>query len=122
MKYVKFTDNLIPLILKGQKYSTWRINDEKNIQTGDEISLQHNDGTEFARARVISVKMTTFLKLTLEDRKGHEEFSSDDEMYRKYSEYYKIKVKPTTQVKIIKFKLFTQSNPYSLFFLASRRQ
>jgi hypothetical protein len=31
MKTLKFYDNLIPLILSGEKTSTWRIFDDKNL-------------------------------------------------------------------------------------------
>jgi len=51
------------------------------------------------------VKETTFGKLTKRDKEGHEEFSSDDEMYRTYSRYYKTCVKPETKLKIITFRL-----------------
>jgi hypothetical protein len=51
------------------------------------------------------VKNTTFGKLTEEDKEGHEEFSSDGEMYKIYSGYYGFQVDSKTELKIIKFKL-----------------
>jgi hypothetical protein len=105
MKRLKFSELLPVLILSGQKNTTWRINDDKNIEVGDTISLCYNDGREFAKAEVIQVKETTFENLTEEDKKGHEKFSSDEEMYETYSRYYKMEVTPKTKVKIIKFRL-----------------
>jgi hypothetical protein len=54
---------------------------------------------------VVSVKETAFGKLTDEDKEGHEKFNSDDEMYRTYSRYYGLTIKPETELKIIRFKL-----------------
>jgi len=105
MKRLRFSEPLPELILSGQKNTTWRINDDKNISIDDELSLCSNDGREFTRVRVISVKEKTFETLTKEDKEGHEKYSSDEEMYQTYSKYYKMKVTPKTKVKIIKFKL-----------------
>jgi hypothetical protein len=104
VKTLHFYGHLPELILKGTKNTTWRVDDDKDIKAGDELSLCRNDNTEFARAIVTSVKVTEFGKLTKSDREGHEEFSSDEEMYRTYSEYYKFEVKPTTRLKVIKFR------------------
>lgn len=93
------------MILSGQKYTTWRVDDEKGISPGDEISFFRKDGSEFAKAVVISVKETSFEKLDEEDRKGHEKFASDEEMYATFSEYYKKKIAPQTKLKVIRFKL-----------------
>ena len=105
MKKLKFSEPLPELILKKEKDTTWRINDEKELSTGDELSLCHNSGEEFARAVVLWIKETTFENLTNEDYGGHEKFKSEEEMYATYSQYYKIEVTPQTKVKVIKFKL-----------------
>ena len=105
MKHLKFQEQLVKLILEGKKHSTWRINDEKNIIVGDELSLQHKDGREFAKAQVTWTKETTFGNLTKEDKEGHEQYDSEKEMYAAYSQYYNIQVTPQTRVKIIKFRL-----------------
>lgn len=105
MKKLKFSDPLPGLVLTGQKDLTWRIEDEKGIVVGDELSLCSTEGQEFARAKVTGLKESTFGNMAEEDKKGHEEFSSDEEMYETYSKYYKMKVTPKTKVKIIRFKL-----------------
>ncbi len=53
MKSIKFEDIFVPIIFSGKKDTTWRINDEKNIAAGDEISLCYKNGKEFARAKVL---------------------------------------------------------------------
>ncbi|MFW5853021.1 MAG: ASCH domain-containing protein [Patescibacteria group bacterium] len=105
MKQLKFTEPLPNLVLGGQKDTTWRINDDKEISTGDQLSLCCNDEREFTKAEVIWIKETTFENLTNEDKEGHEKFSSDEEMLQTYSGYYNIKIEPKTKVKVIKFKL-----------------
>jgi hypothetical protein len=106
MKKLRFAEPLPKLVLGGQKDTTWRINDDKEISAGDQLSLCYTDGREFAKAEVIWVKETTFENLTNEDKEGHEKFSSDEEMLQTYSGYYNMKVEPKTKVKIIKFRLF----------------
>ena len=106
MKTLKFANNLPKLILKGEKNITWRLNDDKNLNIGDEISLLRAESKEeFAKAIILSVKETTFGELTEEDWKGHEKFQSNEEMYRTYSKYYSIDVNSKTKLKIINFKL-----------------
>lgn len=110
MKPLKFAAPLIPLVLSGQKDTTWRINDDKDFSVKDQISCRHLDGTEFAQAQILWVKTTTFANLSNEDRLGHEPFSSEKELYKTYKQYYGIEVDPTTIVKVIKFKLIAKPN------------
>jgi len=105
MKQLKFSEPLPKMVLGGQKNTTWRINDDKQITVGDKLSLCYNDGREFAKAEIIWVKETTFQNLTKEDTEGHEKFSSIEEMYETYFRYYNMKVGPETRVQIIKFRL-----------------
>ena len=35
MKLVKFRDYLVPLVLSGEKDSTWRLFDDKGLSEGD---------------------------------------------------------------------------------------
>jgi len=106
MKTLKFIEELSKLILSGKKNVTWRLSDDKDISIGEEISfLISQTKKEFAKAKILSVKETTFGELTKKDWEGHEKFSSDKEMYETYSGYYDIDVNPKTKLKIIKFKL-----------------
>ena len=107
MKQLKFSEPLPSLILTGKKDATWRINDDKNLAKNDILSLCRINGKEFAKAKVLWTKETAFGKLSKEDKEGHEKFSSEDEMYKTYSGYYKTKVTPETKVKVIKFMLIS---------------
>ncbi|NUJ97915.1 ASCH domain-containing protein [Candidatus Gracilibacteria bacterium] len=104
MKKLKFSSNLIELILNKTKDTTWRINDDKGLKIGDILSLSDGE-KEFSKAEILWVKETSFEHLTNEDKNGHENFSSDEEMYKIYSGYYKINIGAKTRLKVIKFKL-----------------
>lgn len=93
------------MILSWEKTATRRINDEKWIAPGDELSLCHKDWTEFAQARAVKVKETTFGELTEEDMIGHEKFTSEEEMYKTQTKYYHQEITPQTDLKVIEFKL-----------------
>lgn len=105
MKYLKFAEPLPQKVLSGQKDTSWRIEDEKEIDVNDTLSLQDAEGKEFARAKVLWAKKTTFGRLSEEDREGHESFESEEEMYETYSGYYDTEVGPETGVKVVKFEL-----------------
>lgn len=105
MKTLKFRKALSELILAGEKNTTWRLFDDKDLSVGDIISfLVWETLEEFARVKITSVKESTFGKLTDEDWDGHEKFSSNGEMYKTYSEYYGRQVSSDSPVKIIKFE------------------
>lgn len=94
------------LIAKKEKTTTWRLFDDKDLSVGDTVSfVVWESGEEFAKARIIETKETTFSELTEEDWKGHEKFESIEEMYATYSKYYNREVAPESPVKVIKFDL-----------------
>jgi hypothetical protein len=105
MKILKFSPPLPDKVLNWEKTITRRINDEKEIVLWDDLSLCHNDWTEFAQAIAIKVRETTFWGLTEEDFIGHEKFANEEEMYKTYKNYYHKKITPQTNLKIIEFKL-----------------
>jgi hypothetical protein len=81
MKLVKFRDYLVPLVLSGEKNSTWRLFDDKNLSVGDEIELREfGKDTSFATAQIGKVVEKPFGELTEVDKAGHEAFDSDTEM------------------------------------------
>lgn len=106
MKTLKFISPLVKLVLSGEKTTTWRLWDDKNLKMGDEVSLLNSETKqEFAKALLTSIIEKLFSNLNDEDWVGHEKFASDQEMYQSYSQLYRKKVGPNTQVKIISFKL-----------------
>ena len=109
MKVVKFRDYLVPQVLSGEKFSTWRLFDDKDLSVDDEIELRVFGSLEkFAEARIVKVKQVRFKDLTAQDKAGHETFKNDQAMYQTYSHYYQKPVNANTEVKIIWFELKTQ--------------
>ncbi len=110
MKTLKFYTPLVNLILDGQKRSTWRLFDDKDLQLGDAITFINKDtGEVFGHGEITFLKVTTFEKLEEEDWEGHERYTSEEEMYAKYREYYGDEVSSDTEIKIINFS-FTAQN------------
>lgn len=106
MKSLKFSAHLVPLIESGEKTVTWRLFDDKFLETGDEIEFINKKTLEpFGTAKIIWVSLRTLGTLTDEDWAGHERFPSDEAMYEQYRKYYPNKnVGPDTEVKILTFE------------------
>ena len=106
MKTLKFKEKLSKLILRGEKTTTWRFLDDKEISKGDIFSMIIKEtGREFAKAKIVEVYEKDFGKITEKDKDGHEKFNSDKEMYETYSGYYNRRITSRDKVKIIKFEL-----------------
>ncbi len=106
MNTLKFADNLVPLILSGEKTCTWRMFNEKDIHVGDEFSFMNKaTGKEFATARIAAVKEKKFGEIGEEDFVGHERFERKEKMYEVYRKYYGDRVTAETVVKVISFNL-----------------
>lgn len=106
MKTLKFTPNLIPLVLSGEKTTTWRLWDDKDLQVGDKVSFLNSDTKEkFAVGKLTKVTEKQFKDLMEKDWSGHEKFKNYEEMYASYSKLYTREVTAETYLKIIHFKL-----------------
>ncbi len=105
MKTLKFIEELSKLILKGEKRTTWRLFDDKDLSVGDEVAFLIS-GTleEFARVQITFVAKTSFGSLTDEDWDGHEKYESDEDMYAVFSGYYGKQVDTDSLVKVIRFE------------------
>lgn len=105
---LKFSPPLVPLILSGNKISTWRLFDDKNLSVGDEVDfLEHGTGRHFATARLTRVVEKLMGELTDVDKQGHETFATDEEMYATYSGYYGTQVSVITPIKLVWFELIS---------------
>jgi len=105
-KTMKFSPDLVPLVLSGSKTSTWRLFDDKDLKEGGIVDfIKRPELTKFAVAKLTSVIERPLGQLTEEDKEGHEKFKNDEEMYKIYEGYYKKPVGPETLIKLIRFKL-----------------
>lgn len=104
MKTLKFAPHLVHKILSGEKTTTWRLFDDKDLQEGDElVFINKETSEEFGKAVITSAKQKTLGTLTADDWLGHENFASEEEMYAMYEKYYGENVDRTTEVKILTF-------------------
>jgi hypothetical protein len=106
MKTLKFRPHLAEMILKGEKTTTWRLFDDKDIQKGDHIALINwETKEEFAQAEVMDAWEKKLGEVEEKDFSGHEVFKDKEEMLAEYRHYYGDRVDLDSPVKIIKFKL-----------------
>lgn len=106
MKTLKFENKLVELVLSGEKDSTWRIFDDKNLSIGDELILINSDlEKEFAKATITSIREKKLKDIEEGDYDGHEEYKNVEEIIKVFKKYYGDKVTGNSFVKIIKFKL-----------------
>ena len=107
MKTIKFRPALAELIQKGEKTTTWRLFDDKDLKAGNEIELINWETKEvFGHATIMEVIEKPLKDLDDRDWEGHERFPSEEAMYAAYRSYYPGKeVGPDTLVKILHFAL-----------------
>lgn len=97
---------MLPLILTGKKTATWRLDDDKDLQEGDVVEFVRADKLEvFARAKLTRVIEKPFGELTDEEKEGHEEYESEEELFKTFSGYYDRPVDKETVFKIAKYQL-----------------
>ncbi len=107
MKTLKFASHLVQKILSGEKTSTWRLFDDKDLQVGDELIFINKDtGEQFGTAKITSLKVKTLGTLNDEDWVGHEKFVDEEDMYANYRSYYGEKVSPSSEVKMLAFNFY----------------
>jgi hypothetical protein len=104
MKIIKFTKELVPLILSGEKTSTWRLFDDKDLGVSDDLKFISSDtGEIFGYAVILGIYQKKLGEITEDDFDGHEKFQSNEEMIETYKGYYGERVDENTIVKIIRF-------------------
>lgn len=105
MKSLTFDNQYIADILSGEKSATWRIG-KKDYEVDDIISLVNsNDQKIFGYGLINEIIEKRIGELTEQDKKGHETYFSEEEMYKKLRKYYGSSVNKNSAIKIIKFKL-----------------
>src|SRR5438876_10100764 len=110
MKSLKLEHNLAQLIVIGEKTSTWRLYDDKDLSVNDNVRLVDKlDPTRPETWKVIGIAhINTIVQKRLgdiadEDYDGHERFSSKEVMLKTYQGYYGSTVNYDTPVKIVRF-------------------
>ena len=110
MKSLKLDHNLAQLVLDGQKTTTWRLYDDKDISVGDVVNLidkinPANPATwqVIGTAHIDKVIQKKLGDVAGEDYEGHEKFTTQQELLKTYQHYYGPQVDLHTTVKIISF-------------------
>lgn len=107
MKVMKYAPHLCKLILNGEKTSTWRLFDDKDLREGDEVEFWNKETLEpFAKALLTAVRTKRLGDVTDADyEEGHERYENHELMMETFRKYYGNKVTDDTEIKIINFKL-----------------
>lgn len=112
MKTLKLDHELADMVRRGDKTTTWRIYDDKDIRVNDQIELldKVNPGDPstwqpVGTARVDKVVEKRLGDVTTMDFEGHGDFKSREEMLKVYQKYYGPQVTFETPIKMIHFTL-----------------
>jgi ribonuclease HI len=112
MKSLKFDHELAEAILRGDKHSTWRIHDDKDVSVNDEVRLvdkvdpsRPETWRVFGVARIERVIEKRLGEVVPGDFEGHKQYSSTDEMLTTFRQYYGDEVTLATPIKFIHFGL-----------------
>lgn len=110
MKTLKFAHHLAPKIASGEKTSTWRMYDDKDISVNDRLRLIDKVDPERPEAwkvigtvRVDSVIQKRLGDIAREDYEGHRQYNSQQELLQSYRNFYGPQVDFDTPIKIIRF-------------------
>jgi hypothetical protein len=104
IKTIKFSKELVPLVISGEKTSTWRLFDDKDLGVGDDLEFINKEtGEVFGHASILNIYEKKLGEMAEEDFDGHEKFENNEEMIEAYKKYYGERVDENTIVKIIRF-------------------
>lgn len=103
-KILKFVPELARLILQGTKTRTFRLFDDKKLESGDELTLaiRYKDQIlPFAEALITDVYRKRLEEINEKDFVGHEQI--DDDLVAYYRHFYGSAVTVESEVKIVTF-------------------
>lgn len=104
MKTLKFRGFKAEMILRGDKTSSLRLFDDKDLKPGDELELINWDTKKsFAKAKITEIVEKRLKEINDNDLVGHEPFQEG--IVENQKKYYGENVNPDTVGKIVRFKL-----------------
>jgi ribonuclease HI len=110
MKKLKLDHELAILVVKGEKWSTWRLFDDKDLSVNDEVELIDKVQPDkpgiwrpIGVARINKVIEKRLSDIDENDMDGHGKYSSPEAAVREFQKYYGSDVTPATPVKMIYF-------------------
>lgn len=112
MKILKLDHELATAVLAGDKNSTWRMYDDKDLRVNDDIELidkvdpkRPESWVSIGTARIDRVVEKRLGEVSKLDFGGHGAYSSHEAMLRAFQEYYGPQVTFETPIKMIHFTL-----------------
>lgn len=121
MKTLKLEHDFAQQVLRGEKCTTWRLHDDKNLGVGDDVELVdkvNSNETEtwqvIGLATIDQITEKRLGQVTKEDFEAHEVYPSMEALYQTYQRYYGPDVGPETPVKMIRFSFtaYPESKPF----------
>lgn len=104
MKIVKFSPQLISSLLSGEKTSTWKLFDDKNLSIHDELELRNSENWDIiGYGKIEKLIEKKIFEVNSEDQKWHDEIKLPEEIVADLQEYYWDSVRLDTIIKIIHF-------------------
>ncbi len=117
MKKIKLDHDLAQAVLRGEKTSTWRLYDDKNLTVNDQVVLVDKVDPERAQTwpvigsgRINKVVEKRVGDITADDYEGHNPYDSPEALLADLRKYYGKRVTWDTPVKMIHFD-FTAGAP-----------
>ncbi len=106
MKIIGMNEALVPKSLSGEKTSTIRLFDDKDLRVGDRVIFQNTQTREpFAVAEIVGIVEKPLKEISDADLEGHERYGSVDAMVAKFRSWYGDRVVPETVAKIVRFRV-----------------
>lgn len=112
MKTLKLDHSLAEMVRRGEKTSTWRLYDDKDIRVNDHIELidkvdpkNPDTWSKIGEATVDLIIEKRISDVTQTDYAGHGNFRSGEQLLREFQVYYGSQVTPQTPIKMIHFSL-----------------
>lgn len=117
MKTLKLDHSLALKVLSGEKHSTWRVFDDKDLSVGDEIRLidkvEPEDESTWRTIGCCIIDIVTEKRIrdiTDIDYHGHEKYASLQDIVALFNRYYGGAVTIDTPIKIIQFSVIACSD------------
>jgi hypothetical protein len=105
-KRLKFIPSLADMIKKGEKNTTFRIFDDKDLQVDDDLILVNSEtGDVFGYAKITEIHEKPLNALQESDWVGHEPLEGEESLIDLMRRLYKVPIDDTEKVKIVRFDL-----------------
>jgi ribonuclease HI len=112
MKTLKLDHTLAEQVRSGEKTSTWRLYDDKDISVDDTIELldkvNPSDPSTWVTVGMATVNEVIEKRLgdiDVSDTEGHSDYASREDMLKNFQKYYGTQVTFDTPIKLIHFTL-----------------